>query len=791
MEKNCKQLQEKLLAYLEAKEKGPIAEEQLREKITLNEEEQSLWERAILTLLQRGSLVRTRTGLLGLPSQMNLAVGRFSASSKGFGFVIPDDVVGQDLFLSPADCNGAMNGDRVMVRIHKHPTTPGRAREGEVIRILERAHQQIVGTFEPVGAYGFVKPDDTKLGADVFVPVHEFGEAKPGDKVILALTRYPEKGRAAEGKITHVLGRADDPKVAMEAIIHQYGLKEEFPPEVTTESAGIAQTVPAAAKRNREDLRALPIVTIDGEDARDLDDGVHIETLSNGFFRLGVHIADVSYYVRTDSALDKEAYERGTSVYFPDRVIPMLPPELSNGICSLNAGVDRLAFSCEMDIDRSGTIRSYRIFPSVIRVAKRLSYRQVKLALVENDQAVQAELVDHMDNLKKMAELSQILRDCRMKRGAIDFDFPEIKVKVDSEGKAIGLEKRERSLSESIVEEFMLAANETVARFMTDKKLPFIYRVHEEPDSEKIRNFAELVHNFGYTLNTKQAIVPQVLQAILEQVKEKPEERLLSTVLLRSLRQAAYEAENKGHFGLASQNYTHFTSPIRRYPDLLVHRLLKAALGVKTAAATGKEQKEDYLEMAAKQSSDRERTATQAEREAVDLKKVEYMVPYVGEDFEGFISGVTAFGLFIELANGVEGLVHISTLSDDYYQYLEDQWKLVGRRTGREFRLGDPIKIKLVKASPRERQLDFVLADSELTFIGRKKKFGGPVGVTPKFASAAPKVGATATKEEKKKPFSSRPKSKKKKTDSPAKQAALPPWKRNKKNKSKNSQPKS
>lgn len=723
MEKRWQELEKNILHYLKEKAGKPLAEKKLMSIFHLDEEQKSFWNALVVKMLQEGKLIRTRNHLLGIPSQMNLVAGRFSASSKGFGFVIPDDVIGQDIFIAPRDIGGAMNNDRVICRVQRGRSLERKGREGEIIRILERAHKNVVGTFEAAGAYGFVVPDDMKLGSDIFVPEKGIGFAKHGDKVILEISRYPEKGRSAEGYVIDVLGRADDPKVAMESIIFQYGIHQNFPAAVIEEAEAIPQQVPQAAKRGRKDLRYQPMITIDGDDARDLDDAVYVENKGQGKYLLGVHIADVSYYVRPGSELDHESYDRATSVYFPDRVIPMLPRELSNGICSLNAGVDRLAFSCEMLIDRKGKILSFEIFPALIRVAKRLSYGQVKRALVEEEAEVQKELADFMPMLKEMAALSEILKKRRMRRGAIDFDFPEVKVKVDEAGNTIGIVKRERNLAESIIEEFMLAANETVAQYMSEKKQPFIYRIHEKPASEKMHDFDELLHGFGYRLPDQKEIKPKDLQEVLEKVKGEPEERLLSTVMLRSLRQAVYKEENMGHFGLAAEYYTHFTSPIRRYPDLMVHRLLKSQLGVKAGAATNQEKKMDYLVKAAKHSSDQERNAAQAEREAVDLKKVEYMAQFLGEEFDGFISGVTAFGIFVELENGVEGLVRISQINDDYYQYFEREWKLVGQRTGREFRLGDPLKVKLIKASPEERQLTFGLAGDDGKEMQKKPSF--------------------------------------------------------------------
>ena len=741
MKTGKKKLEEKILRYLKERESRPLSEKKLKDAIRLGAEEQEFWVELIDCLLKEGKLIRTRSNLLGVPEQMNLVAGRLSASAKGFGFVIPDDEVGNDVFIPPADLGGAMDGDRVICRVNRSSSFRRKGREGEIIRILERVHTHVVGTFSIAGAYGFVTPDEKKLGLDIFVPEKGVGFAAHGDKVILEIIRWPEKGRSAEGVIIDVLGRADDPKVAMESIIFQYGIAQNFSAAVLDEAEQVPQEVPEQAKKGRHDLRHQPIVTIDGEDARDLDDGVYVEKIGNGEYLLGVHIADVSYYVRPGSELDKESYERGTSVYFPDRVIPMLPKEISNGICSLNAGVDRLAFSCEMVIDKKGKVKSFEIFPALIRVARRLSYTQVRRALVDSEEAIQKELADFMPMLHLMAELCEILKTKRLRRGAIDFDFPEVKVKVDEKGKAIGIVKRERNLAESIIEEFMLVANETVAQYMDERKIPFVYRVHDKPSSEKMTEFDELLHGFGHRLSGKAEIQPKDLQEILVKVKGEPEERLLSTVMLRSLKQAVYQAENYGHFGLATEYYTHFTSPIRRYPDLMVHRLLKSQLSIKAGEATKQEKSLEYLAKATKHASEQERNAAQAEREATDLKKVEYMAQFVGDEFDGFISGVTAFGIFVELENGVEGLVRISQINDDYYQYFEREWRLVGQRTGRQFRLGDSLKVRLIKAAPEERQLNFELVDDEKKERPKGRIISSAVSERPKKKSASKSQG--------------------------------------------------
>lgn len=737
---------EKILAFMRHEAYKPLAPEDLAAELDLKDKDLAAFWPILAELEENAEIIRTRYGKYGVPERMNLVVGQLAASDKGYGFVIPDDPEEEDVFISPDSLASAMHGDRVVARVHGRRPAGGKAREGEVIRVVRRANARIVGTFEASRRYGFVSPDDPRLRQDVFVPRDAYGGAKSGDKVVVEITKWPEKKRSAEGRVSEVLGHKGDPGIEILAIIKSHDLATVFPPAVEAAAKRVADAVGEADIAGRRDLRSLPIVTIDSEDARDLDDAVQVERLAGGRYLLGVHIADVSHYVRENTPLDDEARARGTSVYLVDRVLPMLPPSLSNGICSLNAGVDRLTLSVTMEIDQRGEVVKYEIFPAVIRVHTRLSYNIVRGILVESDEELKEKYRPLLGQLAEMERLCHILRQRRLRRGAIDFDFPEIKVKLDDAGRPLAVEKRARTIAESIVEEFMLLANETVAEHMDKLAVPFVFRVHEEPEPEKMAKLNTLLHNFGQGLAKVDDIHPKALQKVLGRVAGRPEERLISTVMLRSLKQARYEAANLGHFGLAATYYTHFTSPIRRYPDLVVHRILRETFG-RPMSARRRQKLAASLPEIALHSSQRERAAAEAERDTVDLKKVEFMARFVGEEFAGTISGVTAFGLFVELENGIEGLVHVSGMDDDYYQYVEERYSLVGQRSGKVYRLGDAVKVKLVKVNPGERTIDFVLAELAEAGTGggkrRPRRRGGsdrlPKGKAPAQAAAAKK----------------------------------------------------
>lgn len=711
-------LEEKIIDYMQNKAKKPMSPEEILDALALDAEEIKQLPQTMEKLEQENILIQNRSGLFGLPKHMNLIVGKMNITSKGFGFVIPDN--GQeegkakidDIFIPATMLKSAMNNDKVLVRVTVEKSSFSK-REGEVVRILERANNKIVGTFESSRTFGFVVPDDNHLNQDVFIEGRNFNGAKVGMKVVAEITKWPTKNHSPEGKIIEVLGKIGAPGVDILSVMRQYDLAENFPEEVQEEASHVEQQPHKSEYRNRKDRRNLQIVTIDGEDAKDLDDGVYAEKLPNGNLFLGVYIADVSHYVKAYSPLDKEAYARGTSVYLADRVIPMLPVELSNGICSLNAGEDRLSMCAEMEIDNNGKVIKYDIFPTIIHVYRRLTYNLVNRILVEKDMQVIEDNKDILPLLNTLKSVYKVLYKRREMRGAIDFDIPEIKVKLNAKGQAVGLIKREHGLGESIIEECMLVANETVAEHMARKELPFIYRVHEEPVEDKMFALNELLANFNLHLNRNNEgeIEPRAIQEVLKSIVGKPEEKIISAVALRSMQQAKYKAENLGHFGLAAQYYTHFTSPIRRYPDLIVHRLLKEQLSGKMTDERQQKLNSSLPEVAI-HTSKRERIATEAERETTLIKEIEYMTRFLGDEFDGIISGVTAFGIFVELDNGIEGLVHVSTMINDYYEYVEKEYALIGESTNFRYRLGDKVTVILTRASIKERAIDFILKDN-------------------------------------------------------------------------------
>lgn len=658
-----------------------------------------------------GKIIKTKKNRYGVPERMGLVVGRFQGNERGFGFVIPDDETIADIFIPMDDAQGAMHNDRVIARFTR-AIIEGKRAEGQIIRILKRANSTIVGTFESSKYFGFVVPDDKKISQDVFISKDDFNGAKTGQKVVVEVTQWPKGRRNPEGRVIEIIGHKDDPGTDILSIMKQYHLSEEFPESVIRQAENIPDTVDEREIQARRDLRHLDIVTIDGEDAKDLDDAVSIEKLDNGNYKLGVHIADVSHYVTENSPLDKEAFKRGTSVYLVDRVIPMLPKKLSNGICSLNPQIERLTLSVFMEINKSGKVVNYEIFNSVIKTKERMTYTNVTKILEDEDPELMERYKNLVDTFKLMKELALILRQKRIDRGSIDFDFPEAKVILDEKGRPIEVKKYEITISNKIIEEFMLVCNETVAEHIYWMNLPFVYRVHEEPDSEKIENFNTLIYNLGYHLKGVAKIHPKSLQQLLEKVKGKKEERIISTVMLRSLMKAKYSHENLGHFGLAAKYYCHFTSPIRRYPDLVIHRIIKESIG-KGINEKRQQFLTQFVQDAAKQSSEREIAAQEAERETEDLKKVEFMQDKVGEIFEGIISSVTSFGMFVELENTIEGLVRVSSLEDDYYIYDDRHYSLIGENKKKIYKIGDEVTVKLVKCDVAARQIDFALVEDE------------------------------------------------------------------------------
>ena len=698
-----------IMEFMRDKAYKPMTYQELEEYFRIGDASEFKHFLRLLTQLeQEGKIVRTRNNRYGVTERMNLLRGKLQAHAKGFGFLVPDDREHPDVYIHANDMNGAMNGDTVLVRITHRGESGGRL-EGEVVRVVQRAITQVVGLFQNHESYAFVIPDDKRIFRDIFVPKEAFGGAVDGDKVVVRLVTYPEgRKTAAPGEVIEGLGHKDDPGIDIISIVRKYQLPETFPEEVMREAEAVPDTIREHDLVGRRDLRNKRIVTIDGEDAKDLDDAVCVERLENGNYLLGVHIADVGYYVRENSALDKEAYNRGTSVYLVDRVIPMLPHRLSNGICSLNPKVDRLTLSCEMEFNGDGHRVRYDIFPSVIRTVERMTYTNVRKILTGEDESLLERYAPLVGDFRLMEELALILRDKRMRRGAIDFDLAEAKVIVDDSGKPLDIVKRERTIAEMIIEEFMLAANETVAEHFHWLKAPFLYRVHEDPDAEKLMHFMEFVTNFGYVVRGKgNTVHPKALQHLLEEIRGTKEETVISTVLLRSMKQARYDAQSLGHFGLAAEFYSHFTSPIRRYPDLVIHRIIREILEKGMLSEERFEYLAGRMDDIARQSSERERVAVEAERETEALKKAEFMLDKIGEEFDGIISGVTSFGMFVELDNTVEGLIRLSDLTDDYYHYHEMQHALIGERTSKMYRVGDEVRVRVIRVNMDERTIDF------------------------------------------------------------------------------------
>jgi ribonuclease R len=700
-----------IVNYMRKAAYRPLTEEELFRVFGVTKRGSKRFKKLLQELETEGLIYRTRAARYGLPEKMNLAVGRLQGNPRGFGFLICDDRQQPDVFVPASGLNGAMHGDRVVVRV-----SPGRngKREGEVVKILHRANARVVGTFQRRQNYGYVVCDEPRLPHDVFIPRGQLNGAQTGDKVVAAITAWPDKRRGPAGRIVEVLGPADAPGMDLVVLCRRFGLPDGFPDRVQAAAAQIPGKVIPQDLEGRRDLRDWTIVTIDGEDAKDLDDAVSLTSLPGGLYRLGVHIADVGYYVPEGSPLDQEALERGTSVYLPGMVIPMLPERLSNGICSLNPGVDRLALSVLMDIDRGGEVIRYEVFPSVIRTVARLTYTTVRQILADGDEEMRARYRELVPMLCRMKDLALVLRTRRFRRGAIDFNLPETKVILDARGRVADLVKVERTVAEQLIEEFMLLTNEVVARHLHRLEVPFLYRVHEKPDGEKLEGLQVLLQTLGYSIPGFPRVRPGALQHILDQVAGKKEERLVNAVTLRAMQQAHYSMERLGHFGLASRDYTHFTSPIRRYPDLVNHRILREVLAGGGAMSEKRKQAlQNILPAVAQHASERERRAVEAEREAVDGYKVAYMQNLVGESFPGIISGVTNFGMFVELENTVEGMVSLTSMTDDYYLFDPAGFRLVGQRTRKVYRLGDQVTVKVVRASVAERQIDFVLAEAE------------------------------------------------------------------------------
>lgn len=684
----------------------PMKLKELAILLNVPKEQREELKAVLNALLSEGKISISKKGKFGKAEAFALT-GIFSGHPRGFGFVTAEGQE-EDIFIPADRTNGALHGDWVQIVIDAEEK--GRRAEGTVVKILEHANETLIGTYEKSRGYGFVIPDNQKIAKDIFIPQGCDQGAVSGHKVMVKIKDFGEKkGRKPEGVITEILGHINDPGVDILSVVRAYGLPEEFPRAVMEEIKSIPEKADSSDIGGRKDLRGLLTVTIDGEEAKDLDDAISIERAGDGY-RLGVHIADVSHYVREYTALDAEALRRSTSVYLVDRVIPMLPHRLSNGICSLNEGEDRLTLSCLMDIDSQGNVVGHEIAETVIRSDRRMTYTAVNAIVTEHDPEVTARYAELADMFLLMKELADILRKKRHARGSIDFDFPESKIVLDEKGRPIEIKPYERNAATRIIEDFMLLANETVAEDYFWQEVPFLYRTHEKPDEDRMKRLGTFINNFGYTLRMPGGEVhPKELQKLLDKVEGTPEEALISRLTLRSMKQAKYTTANTGHFGLSARYYTHFTSPIRRYPDLQIHRIIKESLH---GGLTGKRVShyERILPQVAVQTSALERRADEAERETDKLKKVQYMEQFIGQEFEGVISGVTNWGFYVELPNTVEGLVHINELRDDYYVFSEERYELTGEMTGKTYKLGEVIRVQVTGCDRFAKTIDFIPA---------------------------------------------------------------------------------
>lgn len=725
---------EKIVEFLRSEAGRPLTADELAGELGVESSDSEQFSALLQELESQGVLYKGKANRYAALSSINLVVGTLHIIKSGAGFVVPDDREG-DLFIPQADLRTAVDGDRVIARLEKQ--NKGGKSQGSIVRILNRARETVVGVYHPAKNFGFVVPEASlRLSTDVFIPPGDDGGATEGDVVVVRITSWGEKHRGPVGEVDKVLGKHGAPGVDILAVLYGHELPVEFPQDVTDEAEALRQRgITDAEIGNREDLRDELIFTIDPVDAKDHDDALSIKKIADDAYEVGIHIADVSYYVTQGSRIDAEALRRGTSVYMVDRTIPMLPEALSADLCSLREGVDRLAMSVIARVDAEGDVTAHKLVRSVIRSRHKLAYEQAQ-EVIEGKNSIDAETDAAILTL---VELSRKLRQKRMDRGSLDFDLPEARVVLNTEGEPTDIQKIERLEAHRLIEDFMLLANEIVARKGSKSKLPFIYRIHERPDDERIAQLGEFAKTFGYSITKGKRPSPKDLQRLLERIKGRPEERLLSTVVLRSMRQARYSHENLGHFGLAAKFYTHFTSPIRRYPDLIVHRVCAHAFlneeNVREAMNAA------MLPEIARISSERERVAVDAERDSIELKKVEFMERHLGDDFKGTISGVAAFGFFVLLDDFyVEGMVHVSSLEDDYYKFREERYEIVGEHTGRRFRLGDRVQVQVARVNREERKIDFVILQDASQPGGRGKKRPG------KKQRGGPKKGRKARK---------------------------------------------
>jgi ribonuclease R len=702
-----------VLALMRERVHHPAAMRELLQILKVPRDERTTFKRHIKSLVSAGELIQIRGHRFGLPEKMDLYVGKLQTHPNGFGFVTPERPLdgGGDIYISGPLLNEAMNGDRVVVRIER--IKDGGKAEGRIIRIIERANESIVGRYERGDdGMGYAAPFDRRVLMDIFIPPGQEGGASPGDMVIVELTRWPTATRGAIGRVAEVLGDIDTPGVDTEIIIRKWGIPDAHSSEAVAEAVRLGGAVSEKDIRGRTDFRGITTVTIDGEHARDFDDAITIERLANGNFWLGVHIADVSHYVEEGSALDREAYDRGTSVYFPERAVHMFPSELATGLCSLNPHVDRLVQTCLMEIDRRGQVVRQEFHDGVINSNERMTYTAVSGILIDKEPELIARYEPLVPMFELMRELFQILNDARRRRGSIDFDLNEAEVIIDEGGQVEAIIALQRNVAHRLIEEFMLLANETVASFLEAEHAPALYRVHEEPDTVKVAKFEDFISGFGYSLAAPiNALRPRHFQKLIERIHGKPEEKPIAFLMLRTMQKARYAPENLGHFGLAAPSYTHFTSPIRRYPDLVVHRALRAARR-KELTDEQREEWTDELPEIARHASEMERRADDAERELLQWKKVKFMADKVGDEFEGYVTGVANFGLFIELVEHfVEGMVHVSTMADDYYRFVEGAHLLRGENTHKVYRLGDKVRVQVIRVNMDVRQVDLGLVE--------------------------------------------------------------------------------
>ena len=686
----------------------PIDEKDLLQRLHVDSDHRHDVKHLLCELIAAGDLVQVKKHKFALPEHVNAVVGYVQANPKGFAFVIPKNKDREDVYISPDNLNNAFHGDLVVTRLQSK--TGGKLNEGKIIQILQRGKNRLVGTYYEHGNSHVVIPEDPKIPYKIKIDESSILNAKPKQIVAVQLTDYDESHRHPEGEIVEVLGFPHTEGLDEKIVMYSHNLSEAFPDDVLEAAEAIPIHIPEEEVQRRRDLRDECIFTIDGENARDFDDAVSIERLENANYKLGVHIADVSYYVEGNSPIDWEAYHRATSVYFPDRAIPMLPEQLSNNICSLKEGVDRLTVSVFMELDPTMKLVSYDICPSIIRSKARLTYTGVRRMLKDDDELLREQYKEFIPSLEMMKELSELLLQKRMRRGSLDFDLPEPELVLDMQGRVENIIKAERNLAHRLIEEFMIAANETVATHLSWMHVPSLYRTHESPEQSRISTLNGFLGSLGLRLQRGQNIHPKDFQKLLNQVRHKPIEHLINTLALRAMKQASYTVKNSGHFGLASQCYTHFTSPIRRYPDLIVHRILKQTWEGEGFSAQDVDARQHQLETIAEHSSMRERLAMEAEREIILVKKLRFMEDKLGEVFAGVISGVTSFGLFIELKDFfVEGLVHITQLQDDYYHYQEEHYRLIGEQFRKIYRIGDTVNVQVAHVDVAKRQIDFYL----------------------------------------------------------------------------------